>query len=124
MSAILDKPEIDQLVRMAFLNEDSLKIIAEEGELRGAIGEAYEFRAFRDKQFSNLYKIDIFDMGDESNIIETLILQKHSNKIPPGMPGGSMKVYSVAGPKKARESVRMRRGMIPAKEGLTLEIQM
>lgn len=125
MSAILEKSEIDQLVRMAFLNDESLKILAEEGEIRGAIGEAYEFKAYKDKRFSNLYQIDIYDMGDEKRIVETLLFQKHSDKIPPGMPGGSMKVYSIANPKSSRDGgVRMRRGMISAKEGMTLEIQM
>ncbi len=91
-------------MRMAFMDEESLKILAEDGEIRGAIGESYEFRGFKVKGFDTLYQVDISEMGDENPVLETYILQKHSSKIPWGMPGGSKKVYRMEVPSYTREN--------------------
>lgn len=101
MSSILQKLEIDQLMRMAFLNKESLKMLEEDGEIRGAIGDAYGFRAYRLKEYTTLYRVDIYDLENEDNVLESLVFHKHSDKIPYGSPR-KMEVYSFEVPSTAR----------------------
>jgi hypothetical protein len=101
MSSVLQKLEIDQLMRMAFLNKESLKMLEEDGEIRGAIGDAYEFKAYKLKEYTTLYRVDIYDVGNYDNAIESLVFHKHSDKIPYGSPR-KMEVYSFEVPSTAR----------------------
>ncbi len=88
---ILTESDIDTLIRMVFLDEETFSMMKEDGKVEGQIGETHLFTAKPVKDFFTLYRIDVKKM--DGTLVEALIFHKHSDKIPKDRPGKAMEVY-------------------------------
>lgn len=93
MAEFLDTSDIETLVRMVFMDESVMAMMEKDGKVEGQIGETHLFKAYPEKRFPTLHRIDIRTMADEP--VESFIFHRHSNKVPPNRPGKSMEVYRI-----------------------------